>query len=110
MLARRYQVWEEFYKHELRQSSANASLQGAMEAEERNLFMGQRYGRGAALVCPELEAHVAEVLKERCVIQKEKRKAREGWQPPVSPQALAAAAKPKSRKGKMGDGAAAAVG
>ena len=106
MLARRYQVWEEFYKNELRQSNANASLQGAMEAEERDLFMGQRYGRGAALVCPELEAHVAEVLKERCAIQK-KRKARESWQD--SPQAMAAAAKPKSRKGKMGDGNAGAA-
>ena len=109
MLARRYQVWEGFYKNELRQSNANASLQGAMEAEERYLFLGQRYGRGAALVCPELEAHVAEVLKERCAIQKEKRKARESWQPFVSPQALAAAAKPKARRGKMGEYPAAAA-
>ena len=107
MLARRYQVWEEFYKDSLRLSNVHASIQSALDAEERDLFMGQRYGRGAALVCPLLESHVAEVLKERSAIQKEKRKAREnlgGGGGTSSPQAMAAAAKPKVRKGKKGDG------
>ena len=58
--------------------------------------MGQRYNRGAALVCPLLEGHVADVLKDRSAIQKERRKARE--ERTLQPQPPQAFAKKGARK------------
>ena len=77
LLSRRYQVWEQYYKNSLRQAASGLGHSSALDAEERDLFMGQRYGRGTALVSPDLEEHVAEVLRDRSAIQKERRKARE---------------------------------
>ena len=107
MVARRYQVWEEYYKDSLRRANTSFEMQTSLDAEERDLYMGQRFGRGAALVCPQLESHVADVLKDRAALSKEKRKARENLMP--SPSAISPAAKPgPKRKGKhdgeKGDG------
>ena len=102
MVARRYQVWEEYYKDSLRRANTSMEMQTSLDAEERDLYMGQRFGRGAALVCPQLESHVADVLKDRAALSKEKRKARENLMP--TPSAISAAAKPPpKRKGKHGD-------
>lgn len=77
MVARRYQVWEEFYKDGLRAGNTKGDLDVCLDLEEKDLFLGQPHARGAALVCPELEAYVAEKLRDRSAIQKERRKARE---------------------------------
>ena len=104
MVARRYQVWEEFYKDALRRSNTSTVLQTSLDVEERDLYMGQRFGRGTALVCPQLESHVADVLKDRAALSKEKRKARENLT--AAPQPISAAAKPNAKKkgNQGGDG------
>ena len=100
MVARRYQVWEEFYKDSLRASHAKGDLDATLDLEEKDLFLGQRHARGAALVCPALEEHVAEKLRVRSSIQKERRKARE--ERTLQPQP--AQPSPKRRGGKGKDG------
>ena len=102
MVARRYQVWEEYYKDSLRRANTSMEMQTSLDAEERDLYMGQRFGRGAALVCPQLESHVADVLKDRAALSKEKRKARENLMPAPSPISAAIKPHPK-RKAKHGE-------
>ena len=110
MVARRYQVWEQFYKEDLRRANHSSSLQTALDAEERDLYMGMRFSRGTALVCPKLESFVADVLKDRAALSKEKRKARENLtadakyqlQQPTNPNA-----KSKGKKGKGDQGGSA---
>ena len=76
-LARRYQVWEEYYKDALRRSTAKTDQASSLDGEERDLFMGERFSRNTALVAPSLQSHVAAILKDKAAIQKERRKAHE---------------------------------
>ena len=106
MVARRYQVWEQFYKEELRRANHSSSLQTALDAEERDLYMGQRFSRSSALACPALESHVADVLKDRAALSKEKRKARENLTADArtqSQQQPGASPKSQGKKGKGGE-------
>ena len=75
LVARRYQLYEEFYSHSLRQSDGGQSAEIWMD--ERQLFLGQERGRGKALACPLLEEWVAERLKSESAVLKERRKGRE---------------------------------
>ena len=100
-LARRYQVWEEYYKDSLRRGTARTDQTSSLDAEERDLFMGERFSRNTALVSPLLQAHIAEKLKDKAAIQKERRKAQE--ERTLQPKVEAPIAK---RRGKNGPAAA----
>ena len=75
LVARRYQLYEEYYGHSLRCVEGGASAE--VWLDERQLFLGQDRGRGKALVCPLLEEWVAERLKSESAVLKERRKGRE---------------------------------
>ena len=75
LVARRYQLYEEYYGHSLRQVEGGATAEIWMD--ERQLFLGQDRGRGKALVCPSLEEWVADRLKSESAVLKERRKGRE---------------------------------
>ena len=75
-------------------------LDATLDFEEKDLFLGHSHARGAALVCPALEEHVAEKLRVRSAIQRESRKARE--ERTLQPQP--AQPSPKKRGGKGKDG------
>ena len=70
-----------------------------MDAEERDLFMGERFSRNTALVSPLLQAHIAEKLKDRAAIQKERRKAQE--ERTLQPTVEAPNAKRRGKKGPV---------
>ena len=70
---RRFQMWEEVYVERLRKSETSES----MDNDERALFLGRRFARGQALVCPALSEFVSAKLKEKSQALKERRKARE---------------------------------
>ena len=77
-LARRYQLWEEdHYKDAPRRGTAKTDQASSLGGEERDLFMGDRHSRSTALVSPLLQSHIAEKLKDKAAIQKERRKAQE---------------------------------
>ena len=103
-LARRYQLWEEFHKDSLRRSMAKTDHSSHLDGEERELFMGERFSRNTALVSPSLQSHIAEKLKERAAIQKERRKAQEERTLQSPSQARVEGPQPK-RRGKKGGGA-----
>jgi hypothetical protein len=73
--ARRFQLWEEVYASSL--MDADAGHSGAVHLDERALFLGRDSARGAAMVCPELEAWIASELQTKSAVLKERRKARE---------------------------------
>ena len=75
LVARRYQLYEEYYGHSLRQSDGGTSAEIWMD--ERQLFLGWERGRGKALVCPELDSWAATKLQAESAVLKERRKARE---------------------------------
>ena len=75
LVARRYQLYEEYYGHSLRCVEGGASAE--IWLDERQLFLGQDRGRGKALGCPLLEEWVAERLKSESAVLKEPRKGRE---------------------------------
>lgn len=77
VVARKYQMWEEYYRSALRNANARAGTSSSLDAEEKDIFLGQRGSRGLALVCPALEEYVAVQLRDRSAILKERRKARE---------------------------------
>ena len=74
-IARRYQMWEEFYSASLR--AAECGEEGGEWLEERRLFLGAGRSKGQALVCPDLETHVSVQLHEEAQVLRERRKARE---------------------------------
>ena len=100
-LAGRHQLWEEYYKDSLRRSTARTDQSSSLDAEEQDLFMGERFSRNAVLVSPLLQAHIAEKLKDKAAIQKERRKAQEER----TLQHEVETPSPK-RRGKKGPGAA----
>ena len=75
ILARRFQLYEEYYGSTLQQSEGGAAAEIWMD--ERQLFLGQERGRGRALVAPSLEAWVATKLSAESQLLKERRKGRE---------------------------------
>ena len=77
LIARRFQHWEERYGERLQSASQGGGHAAAGLADERRHFLGQSRGRGSSLVSPELEAYVAEKMKEDAAIFKERRKGRE---------------------------------
>jgi hypothetical protein len=89
-MARRYQLWEHFYGDALKVADQRSSGHQALEGEERGIFLGQERSRALALICPSLELHVSEQLRNRASILKERRKAREERvlvaQPPIAGQ------------------------
>ena len=74
-VARRYQLYEEFYSNALRVADGGPGAD--QHLDERQLFLGQDRGRGRALVCPALEAWVAGRMQSEAAILKERRKGRE---------------------------------
>ena len=73
-IMRRFQMWEEVYGEKLRAGDQSTA---SMDTDERSLFLGRKFGRGQALVCPALSEYVSAQLKERSQVLKERRKARE---------------------------------
>lgn len=110
-ISRRYQLWEEVYSAALAEADAGT---GAEEwLDERRLFLGQPRARAHALICPELEKHVASRLAEESAVLKERRKGREekqlarlppGVPPVVEPNANAAGAGADGGRGGRGKG------
>ena len=76
-IGRRYQLWETFYEEALNRSQVRSDTHNAMQGDVRGIFLGDRHSRALALVCPALSEHVAEELKSRALLLKERRKARE---------------------------------
>ena len=114
-VSRRFMLWEELYGEALRSSEGGATGSALADMDERSLFLGQKHGRGLALVCPALSEFVASQLTEKSSMLKERRKAREehAGSPvtgaPASSDA-SAVTKPRGRrrggrgKGEGGDG------
>jgi len=97
-ISRRYQLWEEVYSAALAEADAG---NGAEEwLDERRLFLGQPRARAHALICPELEKHVATQLAEESAVLKERRKGREEKQ--LSRGSAVAAAAPAAGGGGGG--------
>ena len=78
VVARRYQLLEEIHAGRLAAAeNPVAGYAGAShESDERSNFLGQSRGRSIALVWPGLAEFVANTLKERPLVLKERRKAR----------------------------------
>ena len=76
-ISRRYQLWEEIYADVLRDKSNGARGSRGLDTEERSLYLGTGASTTAALVAPELQAHVATKAGERSAILRERRKGRE---------------------------------
>ena len=79
LVARRYQLLEEIHAGQLAVAeNAGTGYAGAThESDERFIFLGQTRGRSIALVSPDLAEFVANTLKERALVLKERRKARD---------------------------------
>lgn len=76
MVARRYQMWEEFYRGRLVSREGRGRASSGLASDERSIFLGQKQDRSRGLVCPLLGNHVANELKDRSSVFKERRKAR----------------------------------
>ena len=85
-------MWEEIYSASLRQAEV-CDDQGDW-LDERRIFLGASRSKGHALVCPELECHVASQLAAESVALKERRKARE------EKEAIAKGEKPAEKMSK----------
>ena len=97
-IARRYQMWEEIYSSALKQAEVGED-QGDW-LDERRIFLGADRSKGHALVCPELELHVASKLAAESAVLKERRKAKEERQAArgeVPPAADGNKGKPRGR-------------
>jgi hypothetical protein len=107
MAARRFQLWEEFYAHQLKQVDLGG---GAAALDERRHFLGARRSTGLALIFPALETHVASKIDAEAQVLKARRKAREeqrlaaGEVAPLSLGPAAAAAGRQDGKDDDGDG------
>jgi hypothetical protein len=107
MAARRFQLWEEFYAHQLKQVDLGG---GAAALDERRHFLGARRSTGLALIFPALETHVASKIDAEAQVLKARRKAREeqrlaaGEVAPLGRGPAAAAAGKTDGKGDDPDG------
>ena len=77
IISRKYQLWEEYYKDVLRERNSGVDSSASLDADERAIFLGRPQNRGTALVSPDLEQFVADKLRDRAAILKERRKAKE---------------------------------
>ena len=77
ILARRFQLWEQFHSEALWAAGAGAAADGNLDLDECRALMGRSGRRTACLVAPNLSEHIAQVLRDRVSILKERRKARE---------------------------------
>lgn len=76
LLSRRFQLWEHSFAHQLRTSQETRGS-STLEVDERSIFLGRNKSSNIALVCPLLQTHIAETLKDSSAILKERRKYRE---------------------------------
>ena len=76
LLARRFQLWEHSFAHQLRKAQETRSS-STLEVDERSIFLGRNKSSDVALVSPLLQAHIADTLKDSSAILKERRKYRE---------------------------------
>lgn len=75
LIARRYQMWEQFYGPKLRdRTDASGSN---IDRDERSLYLGQTRTTNSTVVAPDLEEWVSSQHKENATILKERRKVRE---------------------------------
>ena len=77
LIARRYQMWEQFYGSKLRDRTDASGGGFNIDRDKRSLYLGQTRTTNSALVAPALDGWVSSQLKERASILKERRKARE---------------------------------
>ena len=75
LIARRYQLWEEYYTEELKTSTIGPGFEDYVD--ERRLFLGNAKLRHASLVCPALKEWVGSKVEQDAKVLKERRKARE---------------------------------
>ena len=107
LLARRFQLWEQFHSEELRVANAGAEADGNLDIDECSAFMGRSGRRTGCMVAPSLSEHVAAVLRDRAAILKERRKAKEERE--ESRKAVDSAQRRRPRRGR-GRGSAADAG
>ena len=77
ILARRYQLWEEHYGELLKTRSAGSAGPTSVDMDERGLFAGRTFSAAHAWVCPALHSWIADRVRDKAAVLKERRKARE---------------------------------
>ena len=91
-----------FWAPELRATEAGVEDDGSW-LDERRLFLGSSRSKGAALVAPTLEEHVAGKLAQESSVLKEKRKGREEKRlakEAAGKEAASGSANPKEGRGR----------
>ncbi|CAK0854192.1 unnamed protein product, partial [Prorocentrum cordatum] len=74
---RRYPLWEEVRSTALREAEGGSGAGGAAWLDEREIFLGQKKGRGSAHVDPQLKEWVAERTQNEAAILQGRRNGRE---------------------------------